>query len=550
MLVYGDVETTRDAAVFRAEIVAALASLATQPPGLDRHSALVTAFLDAGDLVGALIDRDAPHELSTAATTGMAALTALARAVDLSWRSDFVALDDLPIDLLNSLPATGTIRIKPAEGYAFYGLYPESYAETARRSGLPPETRVIGIRSMGTTLAAMVAAGLHAAPPVTVRPVGHPFDRHLEPGPALADAILAGDPPAFAIVDEGPGLSGSSFTAVMDWLAGNGIPPGRIHLFPSHANGPGAQASEARRRQWQAARKHLVSFDELIAPRLERWVADLVGPLDAPLSDLSGGQWQGLAGSTAPVAPSWEKRKYLAETGAGRWLVKFAGLGSIATRKLDLATRLHAAGFAPEPAGLCYGFLVERWIAAPSLADAQLPMTSLMPQLAAYPALRATLAAPSDAGATPERLTEMATYNTAQALGDVAGAAMSRRLARSPSVLRRVWVDARLHPWEWLIDGDRLIKTDALDHALAHDFIGCQPIEWDLAGAIVEHGLAAEAMTTTFEAASGQAVDRSLLDFMTCCYLAFQLGAWTMATGRDAPITRRYRERLAEELGV
>lgn len=549
MLVYGDVETTRDAAAFHARIAADLACLATLPAGLERHARLVAAFLAAGDLVGALIDRDAPHDFDNTAAAGMELLTALARAIDLSWRSDFASLAELPAP---ALPATGSIRTKPAEGYAFYALYPEGYAEAARRSGLPAETRVIGIRSIGTTLAPMVAAGLGAAPPVTVRPTGHPFDRRLALGPRLAAAILAGAPPAFAIVDEGPGLSGSSFAAVMDWLVDNGVPPETTHLFPSHLNGPGAQAGEARQQQWQAAAKHIVGFDELLlGGRLEGWITELICPLTAPLRDLSGGQWRSLTGSSAPAAPSWEKRKYLAETTTGRWLAKFTGLGAMAEEKLDLARKLYAAGFGPEPAGLCHGFLVQRWSDGPSLIGAPLPPEQLLPQLAAYLAYRATLRLRPDAGATPERLVEMATYNATQALGDAAGAAMGSRLAANmpQGPLARVWVDARLHRWEWLLDAGRLIKTDALDHALAHDFIGAQPIEWDLAGALVEHDLRAEPLLLAFEAASGQAVDRQLLDFMNGCYLAFQLGAWTMATSAAAPMSERYRAALADWLG-
>ena len=538
MLVYGDVETTKDAAALQASILNSVASLATAPPGLDRHARLVSAFIEAGDLVCALIDRDGPDDL------GMPALTALARCVDISSTSNFAVMGDLDAAaaLLRAMPASGTIRTKPAEGYAFYALYPESYAEAARRSGLPPGTRVIGIRSIGTSLAAMVAAGLGADPPVTVRPVGHPFDRHV----ALDAQILVGDPPAFAVVDEGPGLSGSSFGAVIDWLTAHGVPPEAIHLFPSHSHGPGAQATEHRRHMWQAAPKHVVGFeDAILGGPLQAWVESIVGPLRAPLRDLSGGAWRELVSHDAPAAPSWERRKYLAETAGGRWLVKYAGLGPLAEHKLTLAHRLHAAGYGAEPAGLVHGLLVQRWLDCPNLLDAPLASDPLLRQLAAYLAFRASLTAPLDAGASPAKLVEMAIYNTTQTLGGEVAATLAQRLAAAPQEPpNRVHVDARLHRWEWLVDGDRLLKTDALDHAMAHDFIGAQPIEWDLAGAIVEHDLDPTRLLAAFAGASGRSVDVDRLDFYLPCYLAFQLGAWTMSSGGDAPETRRYRNRL------
>ncbi len=65
------------------------------------------------------------------------------------------------------------VTIKTAEGYAHYAVYPELYAEAARGMDAPPV--VIGLRSIGLGLACMVAAACGAEPPVTLRPVGHPF---------------------------------------------------------------------------------------------------------------------------------------------------------------------------------------------------------------------------------------------------------------------------------------------------------------------------------------------------------------------------------------
>jgi hypothetical protein len=558
MLVYGDIEVSHDAADFRDGTLAALRALAAFPPGLERHGKLVAAFLDSSALVGALIDREGKDDLRDGSVLGMEGLTALARLVVRSWFSGFSSLDDLErsIELLGRLHPTGRIRTKPAEGYAFYAVYPESYAEAASYSQLPRGTRVIGIRSIGTGLSAMVAAALDAPPPITIRPVGHPFHRQLELSPRLAAHILEGDPPAFAIVDEGPGLSGSSFGAVGDWLVGNGVPRDDLHFFPSHRNAPGTEASQTRRRQWLSAPRHVVDFDDLVLDgHLERWITDLVGSLETPMRDLSGGRWRELGDAGAPAAPQWEKRKYLARTASGVWLAKFVGLGTMGERKLELARRVHAAGFGPEIAGLRHGFLVQRWIEAPTLGHAPLPLDSLVPQLAEYLALRSSFAALPEAGADADRLIEMALYNTGQGLGQAAEAAIQRRLlpyrgAPSPG---RVWIDARLHRWEWLVCEGRLIKMDAVDHAMAHDLVGAQPITWDLVGAIVEHDLplaAAEQLVAAFQRRAGLSVDPQILDSMMCCYLAFQLGAWSMSVGRESPVTTRYHDKLSVLLGI
>ncbi len=134
------------------------------------------------------------------------------------------------------------IVVKRPEGYAFYALYPESYWEASRRLARA-RWQVIGVRSIGTSLGCMVAAGLDAEPPLTVRPTGPPFERRV-----IADAACVDrDAQAFTIVDEGPGQSGSSLAAVGRWLLDLGIAEQRVHVFASHRREPGPHASAAVR---------------------------------------------------------------------------------------------------------------------------------------------------------------------------------------------------------------------------------------------------------------------------------------------------------------
>ena len=129
----------------------------------------------------------------------------------------------------------------------------------------------------------------------------------------------------------------------------------------------------------------------------------------------------------------------------------------------------------------------------------------------------------------------MARRNCELALGDAATQALRAwtiELPRLARHVRPVRTDNRLHRWEWLVAGERLIKTDALDHHAAHDLVGCQDAAWDLAGAATEFGLDAsenERLCTIAERETGRAVVPELLGFLALCYAAFQLGSYSLA---------------------
>jgi hypothetical protein len=138
------------------------------------------------------------------------------------------------------------IVVKVPEGFAFYALFPEQYCAaasawvSARGAGLSGAVLVVGIRSIGTALSAVVAATLRArgfrAERLTVRPTGPPFTRRVEaPAPELNGLRHA------LIVDEGPGLSGSSMVAVAEWLTSAGVSD--IAFLPGHEEEPGGSAS-------------------------------------------------------------------------------------------------------------------------------------------------------------------------------------------------------------------------------------------------------------------------------------------------------------------
>ena len=569
MLVYGDATRRESAARKLARLRGQLANARASPGGIGRHSLLIDALIEAGELVQGVADarfraagkRDAPSPETDAA---MALTVAVARLCAQSWEAAFA--HDLqqgpPEDLLAACEArlsSFELEVKQPEGYAFYALYPEGHFAAAKRLR-PGPWRVIGLRSIGTSLAAITAVALDAPAPLTLRPVGHPFDRRV----SLGDISLARPDAHQAIVDEGPGLSGSSMAGVIRQLRNEGVPADRIHLFPGHANGPGAQANDETRALWKQASVHVVGFDELIlhaehpAHRLQGWIEALVGPLQAPLADVTGGAWRcthGDHGDVPPAHPWQERRKFLAHSsGGGTWLVKFIGLGHAARQRFGCATRLAEAGLSPFVAGLCHGFMVERWhgemapLSPTRLQCAEL-RARLVERLADYIAFRArSFPAAEENGASLQALNEMGRHNSTEALGSGLAAAwdgLRSQAERLHGRVRRVKTDNRMHAWEWLADDSRILKTDAVDHHAGHDLIGCQDAAWDVAGAQAELGLTAEELSRLADGLlrRGCRIDPELLGFYAPAYLAFQLGHYRLAA-QDArnPIEQRRLE--------
>jgi hypothetical protein len=556
VLVYGDAERAETASAVAAEIARRLGRWTQLPPGIERHATLVSAFIRAGELAQGLLDqawqRNKSDDWSAEAEASSALLLTLAQLVGRSWAGEGgLKLAVGAQDLLARLGRPVAIRTKQGEGYAFYALYPESYLLAAQQSGLRPETVVIGIRSIGTGLGAMVAAGLGAASFITVRPHGHPFDRRITLSPALAGKILANPQASFAIVDEGPGLSGSSFGGVADWLEAAGIESERIHFFPSHAGDLGPQAKPEHRERWARAGRHSVSFEsavlnpDCLAGGLQGWVEGLVGRLQQPMRDISGGAWRGVGASARgnwPAADTaLEKRKFLAVSASGSWLVKWAGLGAMANGKLARAQQLAEAQWTPQVAGTHHGFLVQAWAAGTSLVQAQVDRSWLVEKLGQYLGFRASaLRAEVAGGATMPELFQMARYNIGLVLGDAGGEKVGALLGdpeRLAGQVEPVHTDNRLHRWEWLVTPEgHLFKTDAVDHDAAHDLVGCQDIAWDLAGAVVEFGLTASESTQlldTVEDVTGRSTGTELLRAMELCYLGFQIGLWTFAANSN-----------------
>ena len=533
MLVYGDRQEPADPGQRVREINRELDAAERMPAGIERHARLVAALIDAGQLLQGIADADfAEHcrDRRTRATDSLSAfLLELGETACRSWDTEFRDTGPLPrLEPLDGLPAEVELRVP--EGFAFYALYPEAYVEAARRLKIVGPIRVIGIRSIGTSLAAVVAAALGAPKFVTVRPFGDPFAREIAVDPALERQLLEGEA-HYVIVDEGPGQSGSSFGAVVDCLRQRDVPLNRIAVLPSHAGLPGAAATDERRRWWGQVQRQVGDFGNRWPALVERWCGDLLGPIESEPQDISAGAWRRLHYASEDewpaVVSAWERRKFLVTAHGERFLVKFAGVGRTGEEKLAIARTLHTESFVPKPIGLVHGFLVEEWLDDP----APLPIGEKpLGEIARYLGTRARLLpATSGSGASVEELLTMARRNVALELGDEFARELERwKAGEIERRIVRLRTDNKLDLHEWLRTASgALLKTDALDHHQAHDLIGCQDLAWDVAGAAVEFDLdqaEIEHLISATEHWVRREIDRDLIDFCRTAYLAFRVG--------------------------
>ena len=461
------------------------ASRASQASRERRGEATVGALLRAGEIEHALADAGADAS-EAAAITDAAAEALLGGAPP-------------PAATAARLSLPATLRAGRPEGFAYYALHPLSFARLAEALPIPGQARaaVIGIRSIGATLSAVVAAALRRrgarASRITVRPEGHPYDRRLAlTGPALSWArgeIEAGA--EILVVDEGPGLSGSSFLAVGDALAAAGAAPERVTFLCSREPDPEA----------------LLAPDGARRARAARWRAVDPGPiLPAGAGEpLGGGRWRELLlpdRSRWPACwPAFERIKHLDADG-GR-LLKFEGLGPYGAEVRERAAAVAEAGFGPAPADAGEGFLAYPLLPG-RLLRAEDATWMVLDRIAAYCAFRVAAFPAGEA----EPLETAVQANAAAVLGI--------ELDRAPAlpVARPVIADGRMMPHEWIAaPGAAPLKVDAAAHGDDHFFPGPTDAAWDLAGAVVELGLGPAAerfLLERYARASGDHAERRL----------------------------------------
>ncbi|WP_437480367.1 hypothetical protein WME75_35420 [Sorangium sp. So ce1014] len=544
-----------------AELADDLGALAA-PAGADRRRGVVLrALIRAGEVESILADAGAGSaSLLAGLTDDLAAMLvggddAGALAISDGPTSDHERSDVWPRTArrlttpaaLASIDIPATVPSSPPEGFSFYALHPLDFARLAERLAFPPApVRVVGIRSIGTTLSAVTAAALRRqgirAGRITVRPSGHPYDRRVELGARelrwVQDGIAEGA--QFWVADEGPGFSGSSFLSTGDALAGAGVPRGNIVFLGSRAADPDALVAPDGARRWRSFRAERVEC----GTQLPGDAGEFIG----------AGAWRRRCyDDESGWPPSWtsmERLKCLSRDGSR--ILKFEGMGRYGSECLERARGVAQAGFGPEPRDEGQGFLSYPWLPGRPLQAGDLS-AAVLERLADYCAFRAS-AFPVPSPVTDE-LIAMARTNFSTEMR------IELPWELHLEVARPVLVDGKMDPHEWLgSPSGELFKVDASGHGDDHFLPGPTDIAWDLAGAILEWRMAPDARRAFLERyrrRSGDDAERRLPAYLMA-YALLRLGVAAMAAAllpdegearRLIAARHRYRAFLIDGLG-
>lgn len=522
MLVFRKTHVRIAADAVRRDLAARLARAISEPS----REALLPLLLRAGEVEAAL--EDCAHgsaSVARALTCAAAdAMGEIAAGIALPNLGRVVEVMELPAEL----------RLRRPEGYAYYALDPSDYSRLA--SNFAPQSRcvtVIGVRSIGTSLSAVVAASLRRrgfqVQRATVRPSGHPWDRRTVPDTHAAQVICGGRAGDFLVVDEGPGLSGSSFLSVGEALEGLGVPAQRVTFLCSRRVDPARLVTRDAERRW--SRFHCVATEARPHPSTEL--------------DLCGGRWRSLSASQREdCPPSWtarERSKYLCLE--RRELRRFVGYAPYGERAAARSELLSLAGFSPATFGYADGYLRQRWE-----HGRYFPVAKVRPveRIAEYIGFRARAFPVRD---VTDELDEMLRNNVLEVTGSALPSDMRLR------VVTPIVCDGALAPHEWMLTEDgRLVKTDSSDHGDDHLYPGPCDSAWDLAGAMVEWGLdegeRARLLSAYCRTTGDDAAPR--IASYELAYAAFRVGCMRMAkldsSSEDSPgltlLEARYERHL------
>lgn len=418
---------------------------------------------------------------------------------------------------LEQLELPNSVSVSPPEGFAYYALHPLSYVDAVIDLGLRSRNAaVIGIRSIGTTLSAVVQAGLRLtginADRVTVRPTGHPYNRFTEFDEGqrnwIAQQSQAGA--HFVVVDEGPGMSGSSFLSVGDSLLQAGVERSKITFLCSRIANPASLTARDGATRWPAFHSVCVAANRRLPRGADQFIA--------------GGIWrERVFGAEQNWPASWtqmERLKFLSND--GQQLLKFEGFGRFGKEVHSRAQTVGDGQFGPAPVGAEGGFSIYPLVKGELLPAGKLS-AEVITRIAKYCAFRK--AELRSEGACSKELETMLHFNFAEEFG---GDEIDQQL----EIVHPVIADGRMLPHKWLRKSNgELLKVDNASHGDDHFFPGPTDIAWDLAGTIVEWGMdveATEQFLNCYRTQSGDDPGHRLPAYLLA-YSIFRMGFCKMA---------------------
>ncbi|MEI6351673.1 MAG: hypothetical protein WCP06_11280 [Verrucomicrobiota bacterium] len=452
---------------------------------------------------------------------------------------------------------TGSLLIKAPEGFAFYALFPEQYAEAAfswaaSRSHSKSRVLVVGIRSIGTTLSAVVKAALTSigwnARRCTVRPEGGIYDRK------ITFAAEIGNRADWALVaDEGPGNTGVSMAAAVFALEKAGIPRSRIGLFPSHAGSPGRESPDSVKACWKSV-PSVIGHPPDIVGKLTAATERITGGVVIETQDWSAGAWRGHVFERRQQWPAvcamLERIKHrclLNDKSALVW--KFSGFSGVHSQNANAeAKRLKTTHpWTPEPVAICDGFIATPWIRGTRMVQATPAFASHMGRyLAAACSQELNY---EEVVAAHERITPLIEANLSRWLGQQAARRATELWKRTRAVPSPLCVDPRQPLHDWIETGpDQWIKTDSTGHLCDHTLAGRQPIEWGLAAACNACGpRETPALLSAFHANIGWTISKGRLVAYQIAQAAFRLGELELALTTGWPDNLEEQQRIQRE---
>ncbi len=523
-------------------------------PDFDHNHPPLLAFRRAGLIAGQLLSMIIGRAASAARIQAFQLTEAIAEAGD------------------HRFPPS--VRISFPEGYSFYALYPEMYLRSAQRfrsERQPLNAVCIGLRSIGTSLCSAVGGQLQdlgcTVFSLSVRPRGHPFDRKLTLSPQLEEELKqrAGWP--VLIIDEGPGLSGSSICSAAEKVSELGFEDRNIFIFPAWEGNPAAFLSREAQNLWPRFTKYITQFEEIrdgLSPFSEN--AD-----SGAVRDISAGGWRSLLYRDKKlypaVQPSFERRKYLIspkisprqnETENTPVFAKFCGLGSHGKLVFQRAQLLSEEGIHPPIRGFREGFLLMDFHPGSPLVPEKQGEHFLKFASRYFSFVARTF--PATYRAQMDELIKMIQVNILEGLGHnwVQQVEFVSDAGYKMQNIEPIFLDNRVAAHEWMSCGEGFYKMDSAEHFEDHFFPGPQDILWDLAAFRIEFGLGERLwreFIADFQKISGRAGIEENLPFYSIAYLAFRLGYCAHSTSvlgdsEDGPRFESLRSRYASLLKI